>query len=228
MGLDTDAIEAVAFDSFSTLVDVESSKKALPDRIDDPERIATVWRRQALEYSMLANFLDEYETYYDCHRMGLEYAADLFGLDLTPVEIESINEVYYDLEPFDDVAPALADLVAAGYDPYVISNGDMAMLEAMVETLAVGDLLSAVVSADDIRTFKPHAKLYGYAAERAGVPVDRTVHVSAVTFDVQGAQNAGMQGVWLNREGRPAHPYGPEPNLEIDSLYALTDELDVD
>jgi 2-haloacid dehalogenase len=226
MGLDSDAIDAVAFDSFGTLVDVDSSREALTEHTDDPAAVADVWRRQAVLYSILANFFHEYETYYDCHRMGLEYASELFDLGLTPAEIERINQVYYDLEPFDDVRPVLRSLVEAGYDCYVLSNGDPEMLDAMIDTLSVGDLLSDVVSAEEIRTFKPHTKLYRHAAERASVPVERMVHVSAAMIDTQGAQNAGMQGVWIDRTGQPAHPYGPTPDLEIESLHALSDELE--
>ncbi len=227
MGLDTESIDGVAFDSFSTLVDVESSKEAIADLTENPAEVAQVWRRQAVLYSILANFLHEYETYYDCHRMGLEYAAELYDLDLTAAEIERINEVYYDLEPFDDVEPVLRRLDEAGYDCHIISNGDPEMLRAMVDTLGVEGHLSAVISADEIKTFKPHAKLYKHAAERANTPVGRMVHVSAAVFDAQGAQNAGMQGVWLNRTNQPMHPYGSPPDLEIDSLHALADELGV-
>lgn len=227
MGLDTEAIDAVAFDSFSTLVDVRSSREAIADLTDEPAAVARVWRRQAVVYSMLANFFHEYETYYECHRMGLEYAAELYDLDLTEAELEEINEVYYDLEPFDDVDPVLEALTEAGYDCYVISNGDPAMLDAMIETLAVEEHLSDVISAHEIKTFKPHVKLYRHAAQRAGLPAERMVHVSAAMFDAQGAQNAGMQGVWLDRTDQPMHPYGPAPDLVIDSLHALADELEV-
>lgn len=226
MGIDTSNVDSIAFDSFSTLLDVESSKKALEEYTDNPLEVAQVWRQRALFYSVIANHLG-YETYFDLHQFGLQYASDLYDLNLSEAEIQEINEVYYDLEPFDDVQPVMERLRDAGYDLYIISNGDPEMLDALVETADIGDVLGGVISADEIETLKPSAELYRHAAERAGTPAERMIHVSAAVFDVQGAQNVGMQGVWINRKGIPMDPYGETPDLVINSLNDLAAEFDI-
>lgn len=227
MTFDPEKVETVAFDSFSTLVDTESSQEALEPYTDAPLEVAQTWRERALFYSVIANELETYETYYEMHRLGLEYASEQYGLGLSEEEIADINEVYYDLEPFDDVLPTFEKLDAAGYDLYIISNGEHAILDAMIDTLGVEHVLSDAISADDIERFKPHRELYELAAERAETPIGRMIHVSAGVFDAQGAQNAGMQGVWINRKGLPQDPFGEPPKLVIESLDELLDALGV-
>lgn len=227
MTFDPERVEAVAFDSFSTLVDTESSREVLEPYTDVPLEVARKWRERALFYSLTANELETYETYYEMHRLGLEYASELYGLGLSEAEIEELNEVYYDLEPFEDVLPTFEKLDAAGYDLYIISNGEHEILDAMIDTLGVEGLLSGTVSADDIELFKPAKELYELAAERAETPIERMIHVSAGVFDAQGAQNAGMQGVWINRKGLPQDPFGEPPKLVIESLDELLEALGV-
>ena len=42
-----------------------------------------------------------------------------------------------------------------------------------------------------------------------------------------GARHAGMQGVWLNRKDMPWEPFDGDPDLTVDSLYDVADELGV-
>lgn len=228
MSIETDRIEAISFDSFSTLVDVESSREVLEEYTDEPLEVAQTWRSRALFYSTIADDLEQYETYYELHRLGLEYAAEHHGLDLTSEEIEQLNQVYYDLEPFDDVLPVFEQLRDCGYDLYVISNGDPKMLNEMIDSLDVEELLSDTFSADAIEVFKPAAEIYEYASQQTGTPIERMAHVSAAVFDAQGAKHAGMKGIWINRKRLPQDPYGPSPDLVIESLHDLVDELNVE
>jgi len=228
MALDTDRPAAVSFDSFSTLVDIASSQRALEGHTDQPHEVARTWRQRALTYSLLAGPLDTYETYFELHRLGLEYAAMQYDLDLSDQEIREINEVYYDLDPFDDVRETFERLQEAGFELYIISNGNPAMLTGLLESAGIDDMLEETVSAEEIHTFKPGPAIYRHAADRAETPVERFVHVAAPIFDVQGARNAGMQGVWLNRAGEPRDPYAEQPDAVIRSLQELPAALGVE
>ena len=59
------------------------------------------------------------------------------------------------------------------------------------------------------------------------LPDGRIVHVAGPNFDIQGAMSAGMQGAWLNRDRGPWDGFATEPDVTIDSFYALADELGV-
>jgi 2-haloacid dehalogenase len=225
MALDTGRVETVTFDSFSTLVDVDSTARAVPDRVDDPVAFAREWHARAADYGAVANQIDAYETYLELHRHALAYLLAERGIEATADEIAERTAVYHEMAPFDDVADGLARLADAGYRLGVVSNGDPAMLESLVAVTGVGDLLAATVSAHEIRRHKPAAELYEHAADRLGTPPARIAHVSNGQTDVMGAVDAGLQGIWLDRQDAPHDPFGPSPDATVDSIHELADRL---
>jgi 2-haloacid dehalogenase len=223
---DPDRVTTVTFDSYSTVVDVASAEEALEGYVEDPRAAASLWRAHSLFYTMVGNQIDEYEPFYELNRHAATYALEAFGADVDDATRDEITSIYHDLETFEDVRSGMERL-AAEYDVYVVSNGNPEMLETMVETAGIGDVLTDTVSADEVGTYKPHPEIYRHAAARTGTPIDEIAHTTAGWFDVQGAVHAGMQGVWVNRDGGPWPTYGPEPGLEVDSFHGLADELGV-
>jgi len=228
MGFDPGRVSTVTFDSYSTLVDVDAAERALADRVPDPELVSRLWRSRSLSYTFVANQVDAYRPFYELNRAALQYALDARGLDgVSAEERDEILAVYHELDVFDDVRDAVQRLRAAGYDCYVVSNGNPEMLAAMVDHAGIGDLVADTVSAAEVETFKPAAGLYRHAAARTGTPIDEVAHATAAWFDVLGAQHAGMQGVRVDRKGDPWEPFaGVDPDLTVETLHGLADELD--
>lgn len=225
MALDATRVRAVTFDSFSTLLDVDSSAAAVADLVDDPVAFARQWHTRAAVYGMVGTAIDAYEPYYDLHRHALAYLLAARGIDVTDERLEELTAVYHELAAFDDVRPGMARLRDAGYALGVVSNGDPPMLESLERVAGIGDLVDAMVSADEVEAHKPARALYEHAAARLDVDPGAVVHASNSVFDVQGAMHAGMQGVWLNREAAPPEPFGPDPDLAVEAMDGLVDAL---
>ncbi|RNJ27190.1 haloacid dehalogenase type II [Halosegnis longus] len=222
--LDTDRITTLTFDSYSTIVDVGSAVDALDEYVPNPEQVAERWRSQSLMYSVVVNDVDSYEPFYELNRRALTYALDTAGADVTDDEREEILSVYMDLHVFSDVRAGL-DRLTDAYDCWVVSNGNPEMLDRMFEVADLHDRVEGYVSADEVETFKPDGELYRHAAGRIDTPIEEIAHVTAGWFDVAGAEAAGMQGVWVNRDDGPYPNVGPDPSLAVDSFTALADEL---
>lgn len=226
MTLNSDAVETITVDSYGTLVDPTSAERSLADRVPDPESVSDLWRSQSIFYGMLANYFGGYQPFYEMNRVALQYALDVHSVDLSEPEQDKILSIYHELDVYDDVKDGLHSLTDAGYEVYVLSNGDSDMLDSMVEVAEIGDAISGTISADDIRTYKPAAELYHHAADRIGTPVGRILHVARPTFDVQGAKNVGMQAIWINRVDEPWERFGGEPDAEIESFHDLVPLLE--
>jgi len=224
---DPEHIEAVTFDSYGTLVDTGSAARVLDDIVDDPDAVATEWRENALLYSVVANDLDQYATYFDLHLDGLRDALRAEGLDLDEERLRELNGVYHDLDPYPDVADAFARLADAGYRPSICSNGNPEMLDSLVAAAGIEESVVELASAHDIRTLKPARELYEHAASLVDRPPERVAHVTGHWMDVQGAMHAGMQGIYLDRGGRQWPSFGPEPTLTVDSLEEFCEKLGV-
>jgi len=225
MSFDPERVTTVTFDSYSTLVDVDAAERALADRVADPEPVSRLWRSRSLAYTFVAGQLDAYQPFYEMNRDALQYALDAHGADVTPEERDGILAVYHELDVFEDVRDGLERLTEAGYDCYVVSNGNPEMLDSMVAHADIGDLVADAVSADEIETFKPAADLYRHAAGRTGTPIDEVAHATAGWFDVLGAIHAGMQGVRVNRKNSPWETFGGDADLAVSDFHELADEL---
>lgn len=227
MSFDPDRVTTLTFDSYSTLVDVDAAEGALADRVEEPEPVSRRWRARSLAYTFLANQIDAYRPFYDVLRDALRYALEENGVDLPEEAREEILAAYYELDVFEDVREGIERLRDGGYDCYVLSNGNPEMLSAMVDHAGIGDLVVDTISADEVRTFKPDAELYRHGAARTGTPIEEIAHVTAGWFDILGAKHADMQAIRLDRKGLPREPFGPDPDLTVDTIREVADALGV-
>lgn len=226
MPIDTDRVETVTVDSYGTLVDPRAADRALAERVDEPEPISRLWRSRSLAYTMVGNFVGFYQPFYEMNRDALTFALGAHGVDLSADEVDEILSVYLDLDAFEDVRPGVERLRAAGYDVWVVSNGDPRMLDAMVDHAGLDGLVAGTVSADEVRTFKPHPRIYRHAAARTGTPVRRLLHAAGPAFDVLGAKHAGAQAAWVDRYDEPWESFaGVDPDAVVGGLDELADAL---
>lgn len=219
MTLEWDRIETVTFDSFTTLVDVAGpTTRRLSDFVSDPVPIARLWRSRAVDYRMLCNFVDAYAPYDKTTRDALEYALARFDESLPNDEVDTIAEIFSKLDVYDDVSGTIHELSAAGFDCYIISNGNPNLLDSIVRRADIEGVLAGIVSADEIETYKPARAFYEYSAQQTNTPLENIVHVATPWYDIYGANHAGMQTAWVNRNGVPWEAFEGEPDLIVDSL----------
>jgi len=220
-----DAVETITFDSYSTLVDVEAVKTALAERVGEPDPVARHWRSRLLLYTTVTNELDRYDSFYPLARAALEHALATHGVTVAPSEREAILSAYDDLAVFEDVQAGLERLTDAGYEAYVVSNGSPEMLASMVAHADIDEFIADTISADEVEAYKPNVELYRHAAARTGSPVESIAHVSALFYDVLGASNAGMTGVWMDRGTGPWDDFAGPPDATVESIHDLADRL---
>jgi len=127
---------------------------------------------------------------------------DLFGAaghaeSLADEALEVFFSARNRVEFYDDVRPALARL-RSRYRLFAVSNGN-----ADLQRCGLGDLFAGHVTASAAGAAKPDARIYAALLEMAGVEASRVLHIGDDPLaDVVGATQAGMQAVWLNRDGR--------------------------
>lgn len=144
---------------------------------------------------------------------ALTQAGDDPALAAQGFEIFITMRQQVDLYP--EVESAL-EALAARYPLIAVSNGNANVLQ-----MPVGRFFSANLPAREAGVSKPHARIFNLAAERLGLTNCAVLHVGDdAELDVVGAQQAGMQAVWLNREQQPwSHPH-PAPH-QISNLQGL-------
>lgn len=120
------------------------------------------------------------------------------------------------VELFDDARPALAWL-AQRLPVVAVSNGN-----ADVERIGLGRYFRAGFSAQEFGVGKPDARIFQAAAEAVGVAPHEVLHVGDdARLDVVGALDAGLQTVWLNRQGHDWTHEAHRPHATVRDMSAL-------
>ena len=141
-------------------------------------------------------------------------------LELDLSKVDQAMAIFADarnaVTPFDDVAPGLVQLrqrVVVGS----ISNGF-----ADLQAIGLAHHFQVSIAAHTFGRAKPDPLIFHSACEALGVAPSEAVYVGDdLMLDVDGAQKAGLRGVWMNRFGRdlPGH-------VRPDAVCVTLHELD--
>ena len=155
----------------------------------------------------------------ELRRLAFERTLDSLGCPDRDLAVH-LNALYVkhrfeDIELYPDVIPAL-DRLAPHFKLGLLSNGN-----SYPERCGLAGRFAFVVFSQDVRVRKPDRRIFEFAAQKAGCPLDELLHVGdSLENDVAGANAAGAHTVWLNRESR-ANDTGIGAGYEISSLTDL-------
>ena len=123
-------------------------------------------------------------------------------------------------EPFPDARPAL-DALRRTHALALVTNGASCLQrEKLAGSGLAEEDFDAVVISGDLGTGKPGREIFAHTLELLGVAADRAVMIGdSLERDVEGAEAAGIRGIWLNRDGERS----PAPNghTQISTLAEL-------
>jgi 2-haloacid dehalogenase len=221
---DVDRVEALVFDAYGTLFDVESvaitAERLFPDH---GNALSKLWRTKQLEYSWLQSLMmsatQRREDFAAITAHALDYAVDALRLTLSAAMRHRLLDAYLDLSPYPDAAPALAAL--APMPRAILSNGTRAMLEPLAASTGIAMHLDAVLSVDTAGIFKPSPRTYQVAIDHLKLSPPSIGFVSANGWDVVGAKAAGLTAIWVNRTSAPPERHGPKADHIVASLAEL-------
>ena len=168
----------------------------------------------------------EYVDFGVCTRQALDFVALSLDVEFSAGQRERLIEEYQNLQPFPDVIPGLERLRSGGHTLVAFSNGVEQTARVLLGRGGVLDSLEAVVSVDDLGTFKPDPEVYRYLARRLDRPVEETWLISSNAWDVIGAKSAGLRAAWVRRKLDVVFdPWHIEPDLVVESLEQLAEKL---
>jgi 2-haloacid dehalogenase len=191
-------INALAFDAYGTLYDVQSVAAVTEDAFPGYGDIITqIWRIKQLEYSWLRSLMRRYEDFSVITREALAYTIRVLGLKHDTATFERIMDKYLHLDLYPDARATLAAL--KGRKLAILSNGSSNMLEALVKNSGLDRVLDATISIDSRRIFKPAPDVYTLIEARLGVRPAEVLFVSSNPWDACGAKAFGLNVAWIER-----------------------------
>ncbi len=213
-------MRVLAFDVFGTLIDPSGIREALPAITKDPEGFATTWRRKQLEYTFLLTSMNRYLSFSEVTGRALQWTATRYGMRLTSSQRRKLVGMWSSLPPFPEARQALIELQSQ-VSLVVLSNGDPLVLADTLRHANLHFAFKRIISASEVRAFKPSRAIYVHAAKVLGLPPRDLGLVSSNAFDVVGAKSAGLSAIWVNRSGVPWDDLGVAPDFEVPDLTAV-------
>ncbi|AWM05354.1 haloacid dehalogenase type II [Bradyrhizobium symbiodeficiens] len=191
-------INAVVFDAYGTLYDIQSVADVTEDAFPGYGEIITqVWRIKQLEYSWLRSLMGRYQDFAAVTRDSLTYTLRMLGLAYEREAFERVIEKYLHLELYPDATSALAALKPRKLA--ILSNGSPDMLNALVRNSGLDGLLDATISVDAKKIFKPSPAAYELIGEELGTAPHEVLFVSSNPWDAAGAKSFGLNVAWIER-----------------------------
>ena len=200
---DFTGFEWVSFDCYGTLVDWETGISSAVADVLKPHGVRKS-RAEVLElFSDVEPRVQSSQDYLE-YRLILRRVMQAIGIELgvrlTEVDLGCLGDTLPDWPVFPDVVDAL-NALKARYKLAVISNVDDDLFARTAQGLNIG--FDAVVTSEQVRSYKPSLRNFNAAAARMAVEKERWLHVAESLYhDVAPANRLGIKSVWVNRADR--------------------------
>lgn len=192
----------LTFDCYGTLINWESGLHAAFDKVFGARGIATHPEKLLQEFARFEANAEHgpFMEYKAVLRSVLASIGKLYGFEPTAEELDEFAWSVGDWPPFPDSGDALRALKKR-YKLVVISNVDDDLFARSAAKLDV--MFDDVITAQQVRSYKPSHRNFDLALARIGLPKDRVLHVAQSLYhDIAPARALGLSTVWVNRRGK--------------------------
>lgn len=118
-------------------------------------------------------------------------------------DIVNMSLKWHHLAPWSDSIQGIQELNKK-FRTYTLSNGNMSLLNDLVRNASLD--FTGIYSAELFKTYKPNAKVYLGAAEKAGVRPEECMMVAAHLDDLKFAKQNGLRTMYVERPQEERHP----------------------
>jgi putative hydrolase of the HAD superfamily len=221
-------VGAVCLDVDDTLVDHAGSARAALRLILDADDAWPLWKQVTDEHvtRVVAGTVDSdtmrwqrTQEFFGC--LG-EFLSDAEARRREDIRVHAMRSGW---TLFSDTLPCLEWLRGAGLKIAVVTNASGRYQRHKLASLGVAEYIDEVVIAGELGAAKPDPVIFHTACAALGLPPNEVAHVGdRLDLDAIGARDAGLSGVWLNRDG-PTEGALPTDISMISSLDTLPELL---
>lgn len=139
--------------------------------------------------------------------------------------IETALKTMASLKPHGDIVEALTLLKNNNFKTIAFSNSSKDLINQQITNAGLIPHFDQIISVEEAKSFKPHPKVYHYAAEILGEPIGNLTLVAAHDWDTHGAMKAGMMAAYLKRTQLPYNPLFEQPSITADTMTDIARQL---
>lgn len=121
-------------------------------------------------------------------------------------------------------AKDLLDYLRPNYRLFILSNGFREVQHKKLCCSGLDGYFDRLILSEDAKIQKPHKGIFDYALRETGSLLSESLMIGDCwEADIVGAQQAGMDQIWLNPEGLPAESF--TPTYTVKSLAEIKEIL---
>lgn len=213
-------VRAFVFDAYGTLFDVLSvsqlGEELFPGKGD---KISQDWRQKQLNYFFIRQLMGRYQPFHQITRDALKYALLLNEITFGEEEVNQLMEAYLKLSPYPEVKEVLDNSKTTTIA--IFSNGSKEMLKPLVENTSFSNKIDFLISADEVKQYKPTPAAYNFALEKLNLKREEVLFMSSNTWDIAGAKSFGFHTAWINRNNQEMDILDQQPDKIYKDLLGI-------
>jgi 2-haloacid dehalogenase len=215
---------AVAFDVVETLFALDPVQERLTEA-GLPSGILPFWFATFLRDALAMDAAGTYASFEEVAKGSLHVVMLSHGVEPTKAKIASVIDAFAELPAHPDVAPAFEKLRAAGVRIATLTNGSAKTTQRLLERAGVEKVVSATISIDEVKRWKPAREVYMHAAKTLDVEASKLALVAAHGWDVHGAKVVGLVTGFVARKEKAPSPTMKTPDVQGASLVEVVERL---
>ena len=215
----------ILFDVYETLLDMAEIEKRV-NSLMESRRAYTIWFQLLMQYCFVDNCTTQFNDFLSIAKATLQMAGASLGTSISDDEIHDTLELLRHLPLHEKVEEGLSLLNDKGFRLAALTNVPYStVLQPRMERTGLISYFEKVLSAEQIRKYKPCIEVYHWAANKLEVELYKILLVSAHPWDIAGGANAGMQTAYIKHGKQLLYPLVPKPAFTCTNVADLAKQI---
>lgn len=214
----------ILFDVYQTLLNMDEIERRI-NHLLDSKRGYVVWFELFMQYMLVDNSISRFHSFYEIAGATLRMTSQMLSRELDPQRIGEILERMKHLPLQEGVSEGLSGIADQNYRIAALTNSPERIITERMQKTGLISYFEEVLSAEQVRKYKPAAEVYQWAADRLKLSPAKILLVSAHSWDIAGAANVGMQTAFIRQHKQLLYPLAPEPDFTCSSIPDLCEQL---
>jgi 2-haloacid dehalogenase len=216
--------QLLIFDVNETLLDLSPLKQEINSLLESDSAFE-LWFGKLIQYAMVETMTGSYSDFGKIGVATLQMTAKSLSKSISEEKINSTLSIISQLKPHADVLDGLDNLKEKGYRLVALTNGGTSTLKKQMAFSGLEEKFDALYSVESVQKFKPYPDTYNYVLNREKCQPNQAMLIAAHSWDIIGAQNAGLQTAFIQREGKFLYINTSQPELICSNFKDLKDQL---